>query len=299
MQPIITRCLEEFPFPEIPTRIPKPKRLWVQGQARAFELLNRIPDYGVGIVGTRRPTWVVHNHIKESLAPLLPDSLVVVSGFARGVDRIAHETALSLRLPTIAVLGAGLKVQYPLENQDLRQKILANGGLIVTQFEDHEVPHTHHFLIRNHLIAAWSKAIWVVQAPKQSGALNTAAHARNLDRTVYSTPCFPGDARFRGNQNLIDHHFALPFWGAHSLGSTWLEFASLDGNPTQKEDRRQTSWLQDGKTASIERLHDWIQRSSNPEEALLSLLDDQTEKEKPGLTRGEESLKYDEPSSHG
>jgi predicted Rossmann fold nucleotide-binding protein DprA/Smf involved in DNA uptake len=97
-------------------------------------------------------------------------------------------------------------------------------------------PLKHQFLQRNRIIAAWARATWVVEAPARSGALNTASWARQLDRSCYATPSYPGDPSFSGTEKLIDEQHAEPYWGAHSLGSTWLDQTGWKKRPRKTEE---------------------------------------------------------------
>jgi DNA protecting protein DprA len=203
-----------------------PRRIHVQGSPDSLSLLDELPERGFAVVGTREPQARSIDLVHREISELADSSLIIVSGLARGIDTAAHEAALHHDLPTIAILGAGLDVEYPRENSRLRQRILDSGGLLVSEFPPGTEPRPHHFLQRNRLIAGWAKATWVVEASNRSGALNTARWAREHHRASYATPCFPGDVALAGNQTLIDRDHAIPFWAAHSLGETWVELAA-------------------------------------------------------------------------
>ena len=204
-----------------------PERLYVQGLPEAVALLDRLPARGLAIVGSRSATVRTRAHVHDSISALAGRDLVIVSGFARGTDAAAHAAALAAGLPTVAVLGAGIDVDYPAGHGRLRRSILESGGLIVTEFPPDTPPYASSFHRRNRIIAAWSAAVVVAQAAARSGALNTAEWAKRMGRTCLATPCPPGDPLFAGNQRLIDEEAALPFWRAHSLGAVWLELATI------------------------------------------------------------------------
>jgi DNA processing protein len=110
-----------------------------------------------------------------------------VSGLARGIDGTAHRTALEENGATIAVLGTGLDVVFPKGHRTLQRTIAARGLLISElEMDDHGMPFT--FPQRNRIIAALSQLTIVVEAPEQSGALDTAKHAMNLARDVAAVP---------------------------------------------------------------------------------------------------------------
>ena len=199
-----------------------PERLWVHGSERALGLLNALPSQGFGVVGTREPELRSRALTKKSIQALTGEDLIVVSGFARGIDAEAHAAALSAGLATVAFLGAGLLQDYPRPNALLREQILRADSLLVSEYPLDESPKASYFHPRNRLIAAFSKAVWIVEAAHTSGAMNTAYWAQRFERDLYATPHFPGDFRFAGNEQLLAQEKAWAFWNAGSLGATWL-----------------------------------------------------------------------------
>ncbi|MCM0607174.1 MAG: DNA-protecting protein DprA [Xanthomonadaceae bacterium] len=226
---------ENFPAP-LPEKL-KPKKIFVQyADESRLEILSKLPERGLAVVGPRNPSLRAESLIKSELIKLTKQDLIIVSGFARGVDAIAHEMSLEIGLPTIAILGCGLQVNYPTQNAELKKRILENGGLIISEFDLNSPANDYHFPMRNRLIAHWSKALWVVEAQRKSGTLNTAGWAREYDRMVYATPSFPGEIKNIGAQDLIDAKHAEPFWGIHSIGQSWFELATLRSHSAQKSD---------------------------------------------------------------
>jgi predicted Rossmann fold nucleotide-binding protein DprA/Smf involved in DNA uptake len=180
---------------------------------------------------------------------------VILSGLARGIDTIAHEAALGFSLPTIAILGCGINVSYPPENDTLQLEILKSDGLIVSELLPDEAPRPSYFIERNRLIAGWARATWVVEAGFRSGALNTASWARKHDRTCFATPCYPGDVHLAGNQVLLDRDGAIPLWNAESLLFSWLELGSFLATHRKKKRPRPTVVMNDAAllTREVER----------------------------------------------
>ncbi len=217
-------------------------------------MLEDLPSQGLGIVGTREPETSTRDRIQAVLGGLSGSRLQVVSGFARGVDACAHEAALRHGLVTVAVVAAGLDVDYPREHRELRAAILENGGLMISETPLGQRPYESSFLERNRWIAALSRAIWVAEAPVRSGSLNTAAWALRFGRTLFATPCLPGDPRFAGNQRLLECEPALALWGTRSLGAAWLELASA-GREAQPELSIGATAPLTGLPADARRLH--------------------------------------------
>ncbi|NDF14178.1 hypothetical protein EB061_02505 [bacterium] len=190
-------------------------------------LFGDLPALGLAVVGTRHPERRSLEQLERTLESLRATRLVIVSGFARGIDAAAHELAARLGMRTIGILGCGIDIDYPRGNRELRRKILDAGGALLSSFPRGTAPWAGNFLERNALIAGLSKAVWVVEAAAASGTLNTATWATRLNRDLYATSCFPGDHRFEGNEKLLSQRttdrypVAQSLFGAHSLTSTW------------------------------------------------------------------------------
>jgi DNA protecting protein DprA len=273
--------------------IEPPERLFVQAKVDALGLLERLPEQGLAIVGTRGPQPRSLQLVRQTVAGrpgLRGSGLVIVSGLARGVDQVAHQAALDAGLKTVAVLGGGLDIPYPRESLDLRGRILETGGLLVSEFPPGTEPLPRNFLRRNRLVAGWSRAVWVVEAARVSGALNTASWGRQQGRAVFATPCFPGDPALAGNERLLDLEEALPWFGPQSLGSVWLELGSRAPAPAARSrgvpsgdarTRRQAELVRrvDLLTpayggAHAQELLDWaLARGWTPEDYFLALRD--------------------------
>jgi DNA protecting protein DprA len=208
-----------------------PEQLFIQSTPEAFKNLEQLPQKGLAIVGTRNPQPRSIQLIQKSVRDLAQTDLIILSGLARGIDAEAHSAALKAGLPTVAILGTGLDVCYPRENQDLRMQILRAHGAIISEFPFQSPSRGYQFLQRNRLIAGWALATWIVEAAHRSGALNTARWAREQNRTCYTVPCFPDDPALGGNQTLLDRDHAFAFWGVHSLGATWLNLATVQKSP--------------------------------------------------------------------
>ena len=208
--------------------------LEIESENDSGSLLHSLPDQGLAIVGTRYPQQKSFELLENTIKDLAGSNLVIVSGFAKGVDSRAHELAIEHGLKTIAILGCGLNIDYPRENRVLRKKILDHGGMIISPFERDEPALPRNFLNRNQLIAYFSKAVWVVEAAAISGTLNTAKHASELNRDLYATPCFPNDPFFEGNQKLLSQQnsekypVADLFYSVNSFGKTWKNISMVN-----------------------------------------------------------------------
>ena len=133
---------------------------------------------------------------------LASENIVIVSGMARGIDSAAHQGALSFNGNTIAVLGTGIDVIYPKENQKLYE-ILSKHGLILSEFPFHTGPHASNFPRRNRIVSGLSKGTLVIEAGIKSGSLITAQQALEQGRDVYAVPGAPYDGRSAGCNMLL------------------------------------------------------------------------------------------------
>ena len=143
--------------------------------------------------------------IKE-LSVHVPD-IIIVSGLAKGIDTIAHQTALECGLKTIAVLAGGLKHIYPPENKKLAEEITNNGAL-VSEFPLGVKPLARNFPIRSRIISGLSMGIVVTEARKNSGAKITAAFALEQNREVFAVPGRIDSAASAGANSLIAQQHA-------------------------------------------------------------------------------------------
>jgi DNA processing protein len=174
----------------------------VRGNSQA--LLNLGPS--VGIVGSRNADEEGCALAREFSAYLSSRGACIVSGLAYGVDGHAHAESLQCPsdIPSIAVLGQGLGTDvYPRAHRGLAGKILAAGGLIISQFALEENPLPGHFVNRNRVIAALSEAVLVIQAGEKSGALATARFAAEQGKDVLVLPGSSRDQRYVGSHRLI------------------------------------------------------------------------------------------------
>jgi DNA processing protein len=142
----------------------------------------------VAIVGSRKADAYGREAAELFARSLAAAGIVVVSGFARGIDAAAHRSAMAAPAGrTVAVLGCGLAVDYPKGHARLAGEI-AERGAVVSEFPCNLIPRAWHFPLRNRSIAALAAATLVVQAAHRSGSLITARHALDLGRDVWAVP---------------------------------------------------------------------------------------------------------------
>jgi DNA processing protein len=160
-----------------------PHVLFVRGAVAAMSA-----DHAVAVVGTRRPTdggRAVASRIGASLARA---GAVVVSGLAVGIDGASHAAAMDEGAPTVAVLGSGHARLYPRAHARLAERIVADGGAVVSELVPDSHPSPSTFPRRNRLISGLADATVVVEAGTRSGALITADWALQQGRDLYMVP---------------------------------------------------------------------------------------------------------------
>jgi DNA processing protein len=170
--------------------------LYVRGDAKILS------QHAVAMVGTRRPSAYGSSVAHRLAHDLAQRQLVVVSGLARGIDSAAHRGALEAKGTTVAVLGSGIDVIYPRENQRLAEQIMKSGA-VISEFPLGTGPTPQNFPIRNRIISGLSLGVVVVEAAEYSGALITARLAVDQNREVFAVPGNITSAQSFGPNHLI------------------------------------------------------------------------------------------------
>jgi DNA processing protein len=156
----------------------------------------------VAIVGTRNSTAYGERITRSLTRALVRSGVSVISGMARGIDGAAHRTALEEGGNTVAVLGTGIDVPYPVGHRQLHRAI-AERGLVVSENPPGMTARKGAFPKRNRIIAALAPVTIVIEAGFRSGALNTASQALELGRVVAAVPGPIDSDQSRGSNQLL------------------------------------------------------------------------------------------------
>jgi DNA processing protein len=156
----------------------------------------------IAIVGTRMPTSYGKYQAESMARELALNNIVVVSGLARGIDSIAHNSALKSGGKTIAVIGSGIDVIYPPENKNLFNKIIEQ-GLIISEYPLGTKPDAQNFPKRNRIISGVSLGTLIVETRLNGGAMQTAAYAIDQNREIYAIPGNINSKQSEGPNSLI------------------------------------------------------------------------------------------------
>lgn len=171
----------------------------------------------IGIVGTRKNSAYGERCTKLISDQLAAANLGVVSGLAIGIDRIAHQQAIENQVFTIAVLAHGFNYLQPTQNTHLANQITKNGGLLISEFPFFTPALKQNFLRRNRLISGLSLATVIIECPIKSGAMNTAYHAFDQNRNVYTMPGDVFNCNSQGPLKLIQENIAYPIENAGQI----------------------------------------------------------------------------------
>lgn len=170
-----------------------------------FYLLGELKEndqYSIAIVGTRTPTNYGKVQAERISMDLVKQGITIVSGMARGIDSIAHNSAIKSGGRTIAVIGSGLDIIYPPENRKLFEKI-CESGVVISEFTLGTKPDAQNFPKRNRIISGLSLGIIIIETGITGGAMQTAAFALDQNRDVFALPGNIGVKQSEGTNLLI------------------------------------------------------------------------------------------------
>lgn len=156
----------------------------------------------ISIVGTRQITSYGTEFCRKLIEDLAPLDPIIVSGFAYGVDIVAHQLAMEHNLQTIGVVAHGLNQIYPKTHKKYVAKVEENGGFM-TEFWSTSNPDKENFVRRNRIVAGMSEATIVIESADRGGSLITANMANDYNRDVFAVPGRVTDKYSQGCNNLI------------------------------------------------------------------------------------------------
>lgn len=197
----------------------------------------------IAIVGTRRASEEAATYAAHLAGALTRQGVAVWSGGATGIDAAAHRGALDAGGPTAVVLGSGVLRPWPPENEALFDRVLAEGGALLSAYPDDLTPSPPLFLARNRILAAAVDVLIIVECDVQSGARNAASHARKLGRPVAVVLQAPWSSAGKGCFHEFETLAATPLRNeAHALELVrnarlvrYGELAPLDAKPARRK----------------------------------------------------------------
>lgn len=187
----------------------------------------------LAIVGTRNATTYGTDFIKQFLYELAQLDVVIISGYAYGIDISAHKEAIKNGIQTVACLAHGLNIIYPKAHTEYCAAMIANGGFI-TDFGFLSPFDRKNFLSRNRIIAGLAEATIVIETSHRGGSLVTAGIANSYSRQVFALPGKYNDINSAGCNQLIHDSQAQLLISAQQL-ITDLNWESPKPQPIQQE----------------------------------------------------------------
>ncbi|SRR5260221_9115542 len=172
-------------YPEILTKIKKPpKQIYYRGN-----LNNSLFKKSLAVVGTRQITRYGKDVIEKFIPQLVSERVVIVSGFMYGVDTIAHTETVKCGGKTVAILGNGINICYPTENEKLYVEILESGGAVASEYDPNQKAQLWMYRERNRIVTGLSSiGVLVIEAAIKSGSLVTADIAMKEKKKLWAIP---------------------------------------------------------------------------------------------------------------
>ena len=183
--------------PSLRALVDAPMTLYVLGVLPDFENM-----FTCAVVGTRSMTEYGRDMAYKFGYGLASGGACLVSGLAKGCDAMAMNGALDAGGTTVAVLGCGIDIVYPKENEALLSKVL-NAGAVITEYSPGVSPLRKNFPIRNRIISGISQSVCVIEGDMKSGSLITARHAIYQGRELFAVPGRVGESGAEGTNHLI------------------------------------------------------------------------------------------------
>lgn len=186
-----------------------PILLYFKGSLQKFERT-------MGVVGARRCTEYGKKVARDIGKELAKRDVVLVSGFAKGIDSYSQAACMRAGGKTISFLGSGVDICYPTEQRKLYDELLESGSVFLSKYPPGTPVKQQHFIERNALISAWSNEVIIVEAGVKSGALWTAKFADKQKRGIYAVPHPIYSKEGEGCNRLLSEG-KIPFIGMESI----------------------------------------------------------------------------------
>ena len=231
------------------------------------------------MVGTRKRSPASKQIVEQLISSLKGSGVIVVSGLASGIDTLVHQYCIKHKVPTIAILGHGLKMIYPRENRTLAKEIIASGGALISEFHFNQKPTKYTFPQRNRIIAGVADATIVIESPLKGGSMITARLANSYSREVMAFPNSIIQDDLAGCNQLIKTNLAHIITAPSDLFElmNWKinhqEEKAISHLTLSKEERDLMQTIKEHKEVHIDRLFDSSQLHPSIVQSLLMQLE--------------------------
>lgn len=182
-----------------------PSILYLKGK-----YINRKDEKSVACVGARNINLFGTTSIEAIVPNLINEKFIIISGLAEGVDAKAHNICLENNGRTIAVLAHGLDIIYPDPNKLLAERIIEQGGTLLSEYPVTFKPEKYRFVDRNRIIAGLAKAVIIFQSKMKSGSMHTVNFALENNKKVFAPYPTNMDKSVEGLAELIKMKKAIP-----------------------------------------------------------------------------------------
>ena len=199
-------------YPKRLREIPDPPAvLFVKGNTEALRSTKSL-----AIVGTRKPTRQGKEIAYRTARTATEAGFVIVSGLAHGCDTYAHKGCLKARGVGVAVLAHGLDKIYPAANRELADRLIEQGGCLVSEYPIGTRPMRSAFVERDRIQSGLSEAILVIETGIKGGTMHTVQFARNQKRQLacidYKKQQLFAENKAEGNRKLLEDETVKPIW---------------------------------------------------------------------------------------
>ncbi|HWS48669.1 MAG TPA: DNA-processing protein DprA [Candidatus Methanoperedens sp.] len=238
--------IEKKDFPEHLKCIKNcPEKLYYRGNWD-----NNIFEKSLAIVGSRRMSRYGQEVVAKFVPEFVANKITIISGFMYGVDTESHKKCLEFDGKTVAVLGGGLDILVPPENDSLYGEILDKDGLVISEYVCDFKPTVWSFPQRNRIVSGLSSmGILVVEAGIKSGSLVTARIGREQGKKIYAVPGQLTSSTAEGVNYLIKNNFANIILSATDI--TKNETINLQDTLFESTDSLENSIIQTLKIESL------------------------------------------------
>lgn len=146
---------------------------------------SEISEHAIACVGTRKPTKLSYMAVNYLVPQWVNNNCSIISGLACGVDKLSHQACISSGGQTVAVLAHGLDTIYPKENKDLADRILSNGGILMSEYPVGTKADKFRFVNRNRLIVGMSKAVVIYECDAKGGTMHNVEYATQQKKPIF------------------------------------------------------------------------------------------------------------------
>ena len=190
--------IEDEEYPQLLKNIyDPPVCLYYKGDKKTLNNL------GIAIIGCRECSNYGKIVAEKFAYNIAKNNINIISGLAKGIDTFSHIGAIYAKGKTVAVVGNGLDIVYPKENEKVINKIIELGGCIISEYPLGTKPEKMNFPARNRIISGISKGILVIEAKKKSGTLITVDFALEQGKDVFVVPGNIDSINSIGTNDLI------------------------------------------------------------------------------------------------